>query len=42
MNLRVQAESPFGVGVLNHLLLSGSDSDQVACALALPLICRWV
>ncbi|XP_060112593.1 armadillo repeat-containing protein 5 [Heteronotia binoei] len=40
MNLRVQAESPFGVGVLNHLLLSGSESDQVACALALPLICR--
>ncbi|XP_048373422.1 armadillo repeat-containing protein 5 [Sphaerodactylus townsendi] len=40
MNLRVQAESPFGVGVLNHMLLSGSESDQVACALALPLICR--
>ncbi|XP_054849172.1 armadillo repeat-containing protein 5 [Eublepharis macularius] len=40
MNLRVQAESPFGVGVLNHMLLSGPESDQVACALALPLICR--
>ncbi|XP_020662972.3 armadillo repeat-containing protein 5 isoform X1 [Pogona vitticeps] len=40
MNLCVQAESPFGVGVLTHMLLSGCESDQVACALALPLICR--
>ncbi|XP_061444366.1 armadillo repeat-containing protein 5 isoform X2 [Rhineura floridana] len=40
LNLCVQAESPFGVGVLTHMLLSGSESDQVACALALPLICR--
>lgn len=40
MNLCVQAESPYGVGVLTHMLLSGSESDQVACALALPLICR--
>ncbi|KAH0626360.1 hypothetical protein JD844_001298 [Phrynosoma platyrhinos] len=40
MNLCVQAESPFGVGVLTHMLLSGSELDQVACALALPLICR--
>ncbi|XP_042331058.1 armadillo repeat-containing protein 5 isoform X2 [Sceloporus undulatus] len=40
MNLCVQAESPFGVGVLTHMLLSGSELDQVACALALPIICR--
>ncbi|XP_062992546.1 armadillo repeat-containing protein 5 [Elgaria multicarinata webbii] len=40
MNLCVQAESRFGEGVLHHMLLSGSESDQVACALAAPLICR--
>ncbi|KAF7238817.1 Armadillo repeat-containing protein 5 [Varanus komodoensis] len=40
MNLCVQAESRFGEGVLHHMLLSGSESDQVACALAIPLICR--
>ncbi|XP_053119470.1 armadillo repeat-containing protein 5 [Hemicordylus capensis] len=40
MNLSVQAASPFGVGVLTHMLMSGSESDQVACAVALPLICR--
>ncbi|XP_032091279.1 armadillo repeat-containing protein 5 [Thamnophis elegans] len=40
MNLCVQAESPFGVGVLTHMLLSGCESDQAASALALPLICR--
>ncbi|EPQ04749.1 Armadillo repeat-containing protein 5 [Myotis brandtii] len=39
-NLTVQAESPFGVGVLTHLLLSGSPEDRVACALTLPFICR--
>uniref|UniRef100_A0A8C8RJQ2 Armadillo repeat containing 5 n=1 Tax=Pelusios castaneus TaxID=367368 RepID=A0A8C8RJQ2_9SAUR len=39
-NLRVQAESPFGVGVLTHMLLSGAEADQVACAVTLPLICR--
>ncbi|XP_026539301.1 armadillo repeat-containing protein 5 [Notechis scutatus] len=40
MNLCVQAESPFGVGLLTHMLLSGCESDQAAAALALPLICR--
>ncbi|KAK9397635.1 armadillo repeat-containing protein 5 [Crotalus adamanteus] len=40
MNLCVQAESPFGMGVLTHMLLSGCESDQAASALALPLICR--
>ncbi|ELK09114.1 armadillo repeat-containing protein 5 [Pteropus alecto] len=39
-NLSVQAESPFGVGALTHLLLSGSPEDRVACALTLPFICR--
>ncbi|KAB0390742.1 hypothetical protein E2I00_000192, partial [Balaenoptera physalus] len=38
-NLTVQAESPFGVGALTHLLLSGSPEDRVACALTLPFIC---
>ncbi|XP_037754968.1 armadillo repeat-containing protein 5 isoform X1 [Chelonia mydas] len=39
-NLCVQAESAFGAGVLTHMLLSGAEADQVACAVALPLICR--
>lgn len=39
-NLSVQAESPFGVGTLTHLILSGSEADKAACAMALPLICR--
>ncbi|KAG6923991.1 armadillo repeat containing 5, partial [Chelydra serpentina] len=39
-NLCVQAESAFGAGVLTHMLLSGAEADQVACAMALPLICR--
>ncbi|XP_015346846.1 armadillo repeat-containing protein 5 [Marmota marmota marmota] len=39
-NLTVQAESPFGVGALTHLLLSGSSEERVACALTLPFICR--
>ncbi|KAJ1126224.1 hypothetical protein NDU88_004632 [Pleurodeles waltl] len=39
-NLSVQAESPYGVGTLTHLILSGSEVDKAACAMALPLICR--
>ncbi|XP_078508815.1 armadillo repeat-containing protein 5 [Lissotriton helveticus] len=39
-NLSVQAESPFGVGTLTHLILSGSEADKAACTMALPLICR--
>ncbi|XP_028913502.1 armadillo repeat-containing protein 5 [Ornithorhynchus anatinus] len=39
-NLTVQAESPFGVGALTHLLLSGTQEDRVACALTLPFICK--
>ncbi|XP_029365227.1 armadillo repeat-containing protein 5 [Echeneis naucrates] len=37
-NLRVQCESGFGAGVLAHVMLSGSESDKVNCALSLPLI----
>uniref|UniRef100_A0A3Q1JD01 BTB domain-containing protein n=1 Tax=Anabas testudineus TaxID=64144 RepID=A0A3Q1JD01_ANATE len=38
-NLRVQCESGFGSGVLAHVMLSGSESDKMSCALSLPLIC---
>ncbi|CAJ1076339.1 armadillo repeat-containing protein 5 [Xyrichtys novacula] len=37
-NLRVQCESGFGSGVLAHVMLSGSESDKMNCALSLPLI----
>lgn len=40
LNLRIQAESPFGVGVINHMLLSGSASERQQCALCLPFIYR--
>lgn len=39
-NLRVQCESAFGTGVLTHVMLSGSDSERMNCALSLPLISR--
>lgn len=42
MNLRVQAMSSFGTGVLTHMLMSGCEADQVACAVFLPIVCRWV
>lgn len=41
-NLRVQCESAFGAGVLAHVMLSGSDSDRMNCALSLPLVSRLV
>ncbi|XP_043942544.1 armadillo repeat-containing protein 5 [Protopterus annectens] len=41
-NLTVQAESSFGSGVLNHMLLSGVEADRIACSVALPFICRKV
>lgn len=41
-NLRVQCESGFGAGVLAHVMLSGSDSDRMNCALSLPLVSRLV
>ena len=34
------AESPYGQGVLAHMLLRGSDKEKQACCLALPLLCR--
>ncbi|KAM9394283.1 armadillo repeat-containing protein 5 [Pholidichthys leucotaenia] len=37
-NLRVQCESGFGSGVLAHVMLSGSESDKMNCALSLPII----
>ncbi|CAK6961119.1 armadillo repeat-containing protein 5 [Scomber scombrus] len=37
-NLRVQCESGFGSGVIAHVMLSGSESDKMNCALSLPLI----
>ncbi|KAM3863959.1 armadillo repeat-containing protein 5 [Diretmus argenteus] len=37
-NLRVQCESGFGSGVVAHVMLSGSESDRINCALSLPLI----
>ncbi|XP_028311516.1 armadillo repeat-containing protein 5 [Gouania willdenowi] len=37
-NLRVQCESGFGSGVLAHVMLSGSETDKINCALSLPLI----
>uniref|UniRef100_A0A1A8GPN7 Armadillo repeat containing 5 n=1 Tax=Nothobranchius korthausae TaxID=1143690 RepID=A0A1A8GPN7_9TELE len=37
-NLRVQCESGFGSGVLAHVMLSGSESDKMNCALSLPFI----
>lgn len=39
-NLRVQCESGFGSGVLAHVMLSGSETDKMNCALSLPLISR--
>ncbi|XP_078730112.1 armadillo repeat-containing protein 5 [Lampetra fluviatilis] len=39
-SLRVQAESGFGTGTLNHLLLSTRQGDKAACALALLYLCR--
>ena len=35
-------ESPYGQGVLAHLLLAGDNRDKTASALAAPLLCRCV
>ena len=35
-------ESPYGQGVLAHLLLAGDDRDKTASALAAPLLCRYL
>lgn len=34
------AESPYGQGVLAHLLLRGSDKEKQASCLSIPLLCR--
>ena len=34
-------QSPYGQGVLAHLLLAGEDRDKTASALAAPLLCRY-
>ncbi|XP_018430752.1 PREDICTED: armadillo repeat-containing protein 5, partial [Nanorana parkeri] len=39
-NLCIQAESPFGVGLITHMLVSGIPSDRQQCALCLPFIYR--
>ncbi|KAM4608184.1 armadillo repeat-containing protein 5 [Discoglossus pictus] len=39
-NLGIQAESPFGVGTVTHILLSGPPSDRQQCALCLPYVYR--
>ncbi|KAM8960217.1 armadillo repeat-containing protein 5 [Pelodytes ibericus] len=39
-NLCIQAESPFGVGAVTHMLVSGAQSDRQQCALSLPFIYR--
>ncbi|KAM9305051.1 armadillo repeat-containing protein 5 [Gastrophryne carolinensis] len=39
-NLRIQAESPYGVGLISHMIMSGPPSDRQQCALCLPFIYR--
>ena len=36
------AESPYGQGVLAHLLLRGSEKEKQASSLSMPLLCRYV
>ena len=37
-----QAQTPFGKGVLENLLLKGSKGEREECVLALPLLCRYI
>lgn len=37
-----QAQTPFGKGVLENLLLKGSKGENEECVLALPLLCRYI
>ena len=41
-HLSKNAESPYGQGVLAHLLLRGTDKEKQASCLAVPLLCRYV
>lgn len=38
--LSSQAQTPFGKGILENLLLKGSKGERDECVLALPLLCR--
>lgn len=37
-----QAQTPFGKGVLENILLKGSKGEREECVLALPLLCRYI
>lgn len=39
-NLSCQSQTPFGKGVLMHLLAKGCGEDWLGCVLTLPLVCR--
>lgn len=39
-HLSKNAESPYGQGVLAHLLLRGSDKEKQASCLSIPLLCK--
>ncbi|XP_031551533.1 armadillo repeat-containing protein 5-like [Actinia tenebrosa] len=39
-NLSCQSQTPFGKGVLMHLLAKGCGEDWLGCVLMLPLVCR--
>lgn len=41
-HLSKNAESPYGQGVLAHLLLRGSEKEKQASCLCMPLLCRSV
>lgn len=40
-HLSKNAESPYGQGVLAHLLLRGSGKEKQASCLSIPLLCRY-
>lgn len=39
-NLSCQSQTPFGKGVLMHLLAKGCGEDGLGCVLTVPLVCR--
>ena len=39
-NLSNQAQTPFGKGILSHLLLRGTQEERQSCLLTLPHVCR--
>ena len=40
--LSSQAQTPFGKGILENILLKGSKKEREECVLALPLLCRYM